>query len=58
LATLHFDSVVKKVCLDHLYPPSAMRNGELLNIRAAMFPFGFQVLSISSADPVPAAGVK
>ncbi len=49
-ATLRFASVDKETCMDNLYPPSAMREGELLNVGTTVYPFGFLIVTIASAD--------
>lgn len=48
-ATLRLASVNKATCLDNLYPPSTMREGQPLIVDTARFPFGFLILSIASA---------
>ena len=50
LATLRFTSVDKETCLDGLYPPSLMREGQLLSVGTTTFPFGFLIVSIARAD--------
>jgi hypothetical protein len=55
-ATLRLVSVDKETCLDNLYSPSTMREGQLLNIGTTVFPFGFLIVSIESADPALTAG--
>lgn len=49
-ATLQLESVDKKACLDGLYPPSAMRTGQALDIGIVRFPYGFLIVSIVAAD--------
>ena len=55
-ATLRLAAVDKETCLDNLYSPSTMREGQLLNVGTTMFPFGFFILSIASAGPALTAG--
>ncbi|MCC2972369.1 hypothetical protein [Massilia sp. IC2-476] len=49
VATLRFRSVDKETCLDALYPPSAMRPGQLLDVGIAPSPVGFLIVSIKAA---------
>ena len=51
-ATLRLPSVAKKTCLDRLYPPATMRDGQALNVGIVTFSFGFLIVSIANADPV------
>ncbi|HEX8478165.1 MAG TPA: hypothetical protein VF663_07505 [Telluria sp.] len=51
-ATLRLPSVARKTCLDRLYPPATMRDGQVLNVGIVTFSFGFLIVSIASADPV------
>ena len=55
-ATLELQSVHKTTCLDHLYPPSTMRERQLLDVGVLLFPFGFFISTIAPGDPaLPAA---
>jgi hypothetical protein len=51
-ATLRLPSVARRICLDRLYPPATMRDGQVLNVGIATFSFGFLIVSVASADPV------
>jgi hypothetical protein len=52
-ATLRLAAVDNKTCLDGLYPPSAMRPGQRLDVGARMTSFGFLIVSIAEAAPAP-----
>lgn len=57
-ATLELLSVHKKTCLDHLYPPSTMRERQLFDVGVLLFPFGFFISSIANGDPALLAGKR
>lgn len=53
-ATLRFASVDKETCLDGVYPPASMQQGQRLDVGITTFAFGFLIVSIAATDAAEA----